>query len=161
MKLRDKTEIKITDNEPSPEDGRKRLFQKLLDDAPLLGTEDKAIYREIVEIVVSEEQAQSLMELLTVKDIVEKRFEEWRYRRKMAGLIDTAGVRRLKSLTPIGEHNIVHNYLPHVAALSRIEASCAHSRRASEKDLRRMIRRRQKEKPPSIVPESGGPEELR
>jgi hypothetical protein len=161
MTERYKTEIKVPETELNAQDQRERLFQKLLDDAPLLETEDKALYRGVVETVISELKPQSMLELLAIKDIADKRFEEWRYRRTTAKLIDKARAPKIGSRVPSIENNIIHNYLPQVTTLSRIEANCANSRRASEKDLRRMIRDRKEDESPPIAPENKGPEEPR
>ena len=134
------------------------FYAKLLDSVPFLRNEDKSLYRQTFEALASEMKIESWLDLMELKDYVDKLLQERRYNAMIVDIIEDA--RTIKN--PIlgknmrGEVNAATSYLPLVEPLNRLEENAAKARRASQRDLRRMIRKPREIDTPSIVP--GGKE---
>jgi hypothetical protein len=129
------------------------LQQKLLKDAPLLAKEDKELYQKIFEGALLDLQPQSLLEWLSVRDIVDKRFEERRYQRLKLELLDHAK-RPPPIATDYDEGRALVNVqkcLPHLETLSRMETNCASFRRTAMKEVSPTVQ--EKGNSPSVVPD--------
>lgn len=160
MKLIDESTSKAVEAQPptfTPDVANRALYQKLLDYAPLLTTEDKDLYREMFDGVLFDIQPQSLIEWLSVRDIVDKRFEERRYQRLKVEMLEYAREPRDIPTMGLFDHGKgqglerIRKCLPHVETLSRMETNCANFRRTVEKGL--MVTTLEERKSPSVVPE--------
>jgi hypothetical protein len=160
MKITDQSETRRSKAEgslqtPIASSQPRNLYEKLLDDTPLLKNEDKRRYRLMFETLVTEAKPESMLDWLDVKEYMDKWWEEQRYKTMTVTVVNGVRTHTFKDLSHNSEEREAldaETYLPLVETLSRLANSSANTRRSIQKDLRRMGAR--KESPsPSIAPE--------
>jgi hypothetical protein len=88
MKITDQSEAKRSEAEPSLQtpiasNQPRKLYEKLLDNTPLLQNEDERRYRLIFEALVAEAKPESMLDWLEAKEFMDKLWEEQRYKTMM------------------------------------------------------------------------------
>jgi hypothetical protein len=140
-------------NEPT------EVCQMLIDDAPLLESEDEALYKLIYRTVVDECKPQSFLDLIEVKDYVDKLWEEQRYKKSIADVIDCErnkwadSARRFLPKKKRDDKRQATAYLPLLSAiqgLSRLADNSGAVRRKLHKELSQKKRNQNKNDPPLI-----------
>jgi len=161
MNTKDQSEAKRSEAErslqtPIASNQPRKLYEKLLDNTPVLQNEDERRYRLIFEALVAEAKPESMLDWLDVKEYMDKWWEEQRYKTMTVTIVNGARAHTTKDLNRNSQQREVVDaqiYLPLVETLSRLANSSAKTRRSIQKDLRRMVGARKESQSPSIAPE--------
>jgi hypothetical protein len=143
MKITDQSEAKRSEAErslqtPIPSNQPSKLYEKLLDNTPLLQNEDERRYRLIFEALVAEAKPETMLDWLDVKEYMDKWWEEQRYKTMMVTIVNGARTHTTKDLNRDSQQR---------------EMADAKTYRSIQKDLRRMVGDRKESQSPSIAPE--------
>lgn len=89
------------------EDDAISQFENLFGKPPLLEGEDEARYQRLWAEIIHEHKPNSFSEFMNAKDQIDKIWEEQRYKRSSAALIDSAYVEALTCLlTPVYQRKV-------------------------------------------------------
>ena len=135
-KTTSKTESDTKTNGPKNETAS-NIFKAYLEDIPLLDDEDDVLFRQTVEILLAETGATSFLEQMAIKDLVEKLYEEQRYKAISVEVIKGSRLQTFM-LADKGEQELeaARQYLPKISALDRMISNSQAGRRMLLKELR-------------------------
>jgi hypothetical protein len=112
-------------------------FIKFLETLSLLDEEDEERYQETFDSIMGEVQPKSVLDALAVKDLVDKLFEERRYKDAMVDLIEGAQNRVVLEEKNEQALAAIEIFLPNLQKLDRMVNSSQAGRRSILKELRR------------------------
>jgi hypothetical protein len=137
-------------------------FQMLIEDAVILESEDRERYEQIASTLLAEVRPQSFLEVVEVKDYVDKFWEEKRWGALLADMINYEKAVRARHPSSRGldqkEREQVPAFcyqstLPVIQAFARLQDNSGAARRKLQKDLSQRVQARRENEAPRIGPE--------